>query len=310
LSKIPVDVSRGTSTSKKMQADLKTELKNDSDEVDKIGSNFKTIHNLKSPLESELVEFNVYDFTRQKDSFHRMHEVNNANDTAEFGEGEQVDQFAETTKPDYSKPLPLHIDADNEDRQKKADKENRYHCDLEQELWRDDVKTQKENKDRNASSGKKHSLEEQIIDYFARYSEDEKPKIVNNKASSLSLHPSRLPKYPKNAFSPVNSQLSNIKYKTINKTANHGLDFSQARIDDDTFFPKNLVPVNLSATLSKWEEFTYKSPNDLEFNEFMTDDQVEVEEGSLKDYIGDCKSPESVPLNERLKRYESQFGRS
>jgi hypothetical protein len=41
-----------------------------------------------SPQESEQIEFNVYDFTRQKDSLPAQ-EINNTRDTAEFGEKEE-----------------------------------------------------------------------------------------------------------------------------------------------------------------------------------------------------------------------------
>ena len=176
----------------------------------------------------------------------------------------------------------------------------------------DDSKTEKENKDLNFSPDNKPTLEEQIIDYFARYDtgDEKKVSIDKNKASSLSLHPSRLPKWRRENFSPVNSQVSWSKLKTINKTANHGLNFSQGKAHDKICLAKNLVPINLSSSLSKWDDFTYKSPNEGEFNEFMSEDHVDFEEGSLHDYIGQQNSPESVPLDERLKRYESQYARS
>ena len=100
------------------------------------------------------------------------------------------------------------------------------------------------------------------------------------------------------------------KFKTINRTANHGLNFSQGKPQEKINLAKNLIPINLSSTLSKYDDFTYKSPCEREFNEFMTEDHVDFEEGSLQDYIGKTNSPESVPLDERLRRYESQYARS
>ena len=67
---------------------------------------------------------------------------------------------------------------------------------------------------------------------------------------------------------------------------------------------------NLNPSLISKDDFTYKSPSSHEFNEFKTDDHVNPDDCSLNDYISGAArigSPDSVDLEERLKRYESQY---
>jgi hypothetical protein len=163
-------------------------------------------------------------------------------------------------------------------------------------------------------SSEKKSLHYQIIDYFSRYNDDGEKKLTKfdqNKASALSLHPSKLPKYPKGTYSPVSNQKSQVqKAKTTNKKFEmDAIDLSQKRVNPFTgdAFPKNLVPVNLNSTLSKFDNFTYKSPNEIDFNEFKSEDHVDVGEGTVEDYVEMTCSPENIGVAKRLQMYGTQF---
>ena len=104
LSKIPQEFPPGTTSSKKIDAISNEKSKEKDTQIYKRESNSKTLNQLKSPQESEFVEFNVYDFTRHKESLHYAQEVNNTRDTAEFGDVDPPDQLAETVKP-YNEKL-------------------------------------------------------------------------------------------------------------------------------------------------------------------------------------------------------------
>jgi hypothetical protein len=136
--------------------------------------------------------------------------------------------------------------------------------------------SEKENINDNLSS-EKDTLHNQIVDYFARFDDDEKKleKLDQNKQSSVSLHPSMLPKAVKSHYSPAGSSVSGLKY-----TAGY---LSQKRTNPLTkkSYPKNLFPMNLNSALSKCDDFTYKSPNDQDFSEFKSDDYKDIVHGTL-----------------------------
>lgn len=191
----------------------------------------------------------------------------------------------------------IHDESKNSNYHSWIDMENRIRLGATETIY-EESSTEKENMNENLSSEKK-TLHNQIVDYFARFDDDERKlvQIDQNKQSWLSLHPSRLPKAVKTHYSPAGSSASGLKY-----TAGY---LSQKRTNPLTgkSYPKNLVPINLSCTLSKCDDFTYKSPNDWDFNEFRSDDHLEVPNGTLKDYISGGCSPDSVTINERLRRY-------
>ena len=194
------------------------------------------------------------------------------------------------------------------------DLDKKYNSNINEPIYEEDSQHEKENLEDNISAEKK-TLHEQVIDYFSRFQEDNEKSFSKggeHKASSLSLHPSKLPKSRRATYSPVTAGVSGIKSKTTAKAGYDELAFSQQRTNMPlgAQFPKNLMPINLNPSLSRCDEFTYKSPNVYDFNEFKTEDHLDMAEGTLYDYLSGCNSPESLPLNERLKKYETQFERS
>ena len=111
LSKIPQELQRETSSPKKV-VNKSNDKQNDESQLYK-RENSLAVQQMKSPQESEFVEFNVYDFTRHKESIHYHQEVNNTRDTAEFGEAEPPDQLAVTVKPYDDKLRTLEVDCQN-----------------------------------------------------------------------------------------------------------------------------------------------------------------------------------------------------
>jgi len=213
---------------------------------------------------SEQVEFNVYDFTRQKGSTHYAQEINNTRDTAEFGDHSKSSKHIEREeKDDDKKVLKLQIDEDDEEEQPESEEIKEYIIeviDTEQNCGTDPIpeeftKSEKENVEDNFSSGKK-SLQDHFANYFSRFNDDGERKLSKfdqHKASSLSLHPSKIPKYPKSSYSPVNTTYPENKYKTTNKKELDALNLSHRQQNACALnnYPKNLVPVNLNASLSK-----------------------------------------------------------
>lgn len=176
-------------------------------------------------------------------------------------------------------------------------------------IFEEDDTSKKENMSDNVSP-EPTPIYEQVIDYFTNCENDLERKINKdeNKASCLSLHPSRLPKSTTSVYSPVTSAISKGK----SKTAYQGMNDSQKRVNPfkATSYPKNLTPVNLNQCLSKCDDFTYKTPGDTEFNEFKEGDIIDANEGTLYDYISGCNSPDSLCMQERLRKYDTQFERT
>eukprot|EP00343_Euplotes_focardii_P003227 CAMPEP_0205813730 /NCGR_PEP_ID=MMETSP0205-20121125/18463_1 /ASSEMBLY_ACC=CAM_ASM_000278 /TAXON_ID=36767 /ORGANISM="Euplotes focardii, Strain TN1" /LENGTH=252 /DNA_ID=CAMNT_0053096259 /DNA_START=138 /DNA_END=896 /DNA_ORIENTATION=+ len=121
---------------------------------------------------SEQIEFNAYDFTKSKQTpkEHNI-EVNNTNDTAEFGEGDlviedikQVDFCQSETEIVGSVPDENTSVVEVKDVVRIAPTETIYE--------EDEISSEKENIHDNFSSEKK-SLHDHISDYFSRYGIDE-----------------------------------------------------------------------------------------------------------------------------------------
>ena len=113
-SKIPQENARNTSSSRKLEGKSNEKLVTNDVHVYKRDNNGGALHQLKSPQESEFVEFNVYDFTRHKESYHNVHEANNTRDTADFGDIDPPDQLAETVKPYNEKLISQSKNEDNQ----------------------------------------------------------------------------------------------------------------------------------------------------------------------------------------------------
>lgn len=111
-SKAPIELPLSSSSRKHRLESTQEKLKNTCESILKTGGP-KLHHSLGTPMESEQVEFNVYDYTRHKEVSNNAQEINNTRDTAEFGDGDmKIDQGIRNLKE--AKVAPLQIENQQE----------------------------------------------------------------------------------------------------------------------------------------------------------------------------------------------------